>query len=217
MTNIRNEVWKRIDADPSLQLDLERGVINMRALARYLRQGGLEADEAALISAIRRYPKSSPVRKVYEDARRIVGQSTISTKSHIVSIALSKGEEAQAALPKLFSRVHYEKGETLRIVQGEESIKLLVDEKNADKLLELIPRRLVLKVQKGMAEINMHLHPQAVTTPGIMYVLCGELSRNRVNINEITSCVPEMLVFVDEKDLLRAYQVLFGLCHPEKT
>ena len=54
MTNIRNEVWKRIDADPSIQLDLERGLINIRALARFCHHEGMEATEDALISAIRR-------------------------------------------------------------------------------------------------------------------------------------------------------------------
>ena len=217
MTNIQNSVWKRIDADPSLQLDLQRGIINVRALARQLRKTGLDASEHALISAIRRYPHENPVRKIYEKAGDIVAHSSLSAKSHIASLALVKGAETQSILPKLFGLVHYERGETLRIVQGEESIRLLIDGKNVEKMLDLIPARLVLKVQRGMAEINMHLHPAAVKTPGIMYVLCGQLSRHNINIYEITSCVPEMLIFVDEDDLPNAYKILFELCHPKGT
>lgn len=74
-----------------------------------------------------------------------------------------------------------------------------------------------MKIQDDLAEINMHLHPEAVNTPGIMLVLSTELMLNSINIYEITSCVPEMLIFVEEKDLLRAYQVLFELCHPAEA
>jgi len=216
MTNsrsVKEEVWKLIDRDPSLKLDLERRLINARALARYCSSCGVEGSEDALISAIRRYPLDSRAKKQYDRAVDIVRRSAISSKSRVANIALRKGSDTQAILPKLFSVIDYERGETLRIVQGEESIKLLVDEKNLPRLLALIPQKLVLHVQKNLAEINLHLHDEAVKTPGIMLVITGELSRNNVNIYEIMSCVPEMLIFVDEADLMRAYGVLFDLCH----
>jgi aspartokinase len=209
----RDEVWKLIDRDPSLKLDIERRLINARALARYCSESGIAGTQDAIISAIRRYPSDSLANKRYNRALEIISKSAISTKSHIASVALRKSSETQELLPKLFSWIDFERGETLRIVQGEESIKLIVDEKNLAKMLSRIPDRLVVRVVKGLSEINMHLHPEAVNTPGIIQALAGELMRNGVNICEITSCVPEMLVFVDEKDLLRAYAALFGLCH----
>ena len=136
--------------------------------------------------------------------------------SHNINIALAKGKEANKALPRIFSIINFERGETLRIVQGEESIKILIDEKNLDKMLDIIPRNIILNIQKDLAEVNMHLHPEAVKTPGIVLVLATELIMNNVNMYEIMSCVPEMLIFVEEKDLLKAYQVLFELCHQKK-
>ncbi len=217
MTNIQHEVWKIIEKDPSIQLDLQRDFINVRALARYIAKQldtrSIEASEDSIISAIRRYPKESKFRDKFELARRIVSQSTLTTRSHVANIALAKGKEANDVLPEIFSVVNFERGETLRIVQGEESIKILVDEKNTAKILDLIPKNIILNVQKDLAEINMHLHPEAVKTPGIVLVLTTELMLNNVVMYEIMSCVPEMLIFVEEKDLLKAYQTLFELCH----
>lgn len=210
--NVRNDVWRLIDRDPSIRLDLERELINIRALARYCSKSGVKGSADAIISAIRRYPRESELSERYGKAVEIVGKSSISTKSRIANISLVRGAEIQDILQKLFSCVNYERGETLRLVQGEESIKLIVDEKNVEKMLGIIPERLVLNVLKGLSEINIHLDPLAVKTPGIMFVLCGELTRNNINIYEITSCVPEMLVFVKEKDILKAHQVLFDLC-----
>ncbi len=215
-TNTRDEIWTLIENDPSIMLDLNRGLINVRALARHCANAGINGTEDAIISAIRRYPKETETTKQYSTALDIVSQSVISTKSHIVSVALIKGAETQKTLPLLFSCVNYEKGETLRLVQGEESIKVLVDERNLTKILELIPQRLIIKTLKGLAEINMHLHPKAVETPGIIYAITGELFRNGVVMYEVMSCVPELLIFVEEEELLKAYKVLFSLCHPKE-
>ncbi len=216
MTDIPFETWKIIEKDPSIQLDLQRELINVRALARHigkqLTEKGIDNTEDAIISAIRRYPKDNQFKNRFEYARKIVAQSTISTRSHIVNIALEKGKEAQEALPKLFSIINFERGETLRVVQGEEAIKILIDEKNLEKVLGHIPKNIVIKVHKSLAEINMHLHPEAVKTPGVVMAITTELMINNVVMYEIMSCVPEMLIFVEEADLMKAYQTLFELC-----
>jgi aspartokinase len=59
----------------------------------------------------------------------------------------------------------------------------------------------------------MHLHPEAVKTSGVAGIITNELALNGINIMEIISCVPELLFFVDEKDILKAHQVLHRLCH----
>jgi len=200
-----------------IQLDLQRELINVRALARHigkqLAERGVYSTEDAIISAIRRYPKNSAFKNRFEHARAIVSHSAISTRSHFVNIALIKGREAQEAILKLFSIINFERGEALRIVQGEESIKIIIDEKNLEKSLKVIPKKIIIKMQENLAEINIHLHDEAVKTPGIILVLTTELMLNNINMYEIMSCVPEMLLFVEEKDLLKAYQVLFELVH----
>lgn len=212
MTNIRADVWKLIDSDPSIKLDLERKLINVRALARYCRGRGINSTDDAVISAIRRYPMQNDAKKL-NMALEVAGKSTISTRSHIANIALKKGTEVKEMLPKLFPCVDYERSETLHISQGEESVRVMVDEKNLSDTLALIPKKLILNVRSGLAVINLHLHPEAVKTPGIAFVVTGELFRNNINMYEIMSCVPELLIFVEEKDILKAYQILFELCH----
>jgi len=62
----------------------------------------------------------------------------------------------------------------------------------------------------------MHLHPEAVKTPGIIAVISNELAMNGINVMESMSCVPEMLWFVKEKDVLKAHNVLYQLCPPKE-
>ncbi|MBS3067692.1 hypothetical protein J4450_03250 [Candidatus Micrarchaeota archaeon] len=211
MTNIRNEVWQLIERDPSIKLDLERGLINMRALARFCRDSGIEGSEDAILSAIRRYPKGQKSRKQYEKAIKIVEGSAITIRSHVASIALSKSKETHELLSAVFKIIRYEKSEICRVVEAEESIHLMVDKKNLDKIITIFPSRLVLETRKHLAEINLHLNPKTLETPGVLSIIANELTRNEINLYEVMSCVPELLLFVDEENAVKAHQVLFDL------
>jgi aspartokinase len=213
MYNITEQVWKILDNSPCLRRDLSRGLINSRALGKYLiKEQKIDATIDAVISAIRRY-KPEKITDLFNKSSKILRQATISTKSKLANVALIKDDEVQNLLPKLFSIIYYNRGDVLRIIQADESMKILVDEKNLEKIQKLFPEKKIIKIDKNLGEINMHLHPEAVNTPGIASIITNELALNGINIMEIISCVPEMLFFVDEKDILSAHQVLYRLCH----
>jgi len=213
MKSVVEEVWKILDNSPCLRRDLSRGLINARALAKHiLKEQKLDTTLDAVISAIRRY-KTENYNDIFSKSSKILNQATISTKSKLANVALIKESEVQNLLPKLFSVIHYNRGDVLRIIQADESMKILVDDKNLPRIQKLFPEKEIIKIDKNLAEINMHLHPEAVNTPGIAGIITNELSLNGINIMEIISCVPEMLFFVNEKDILKAHQVLYRLCH----
>ena len=130
----------------------------------------------------------------------------------IMEIAVEKNKETQALLSKAVPLVNYEKGEILLIIQGEQSIKLIFNDKNKNKILSLFSKKSILVIQENLAEINIHLSEEAVKTPGILVVLTTELMMHNINIVETMSCVPEMLFFVHQKDIVKSYELLFKLC-----
>ncbi|KYK27458.1 hypothetical protein AYK20_02585 [Thermoplasmatales archaeon SG8-52-1] len=212
MTNIMHEVWKILDTSPSIQREMSRGLINHSALARYIiEEKNVNANIDAVISAIRRY-KIDHYEELFNTANNIICQSAISTKSKLANISIIKDTETQKMLPKLFDVINYNRGDVLRIIQADESIKILVNEKNLEKIKQLFSKDKIIKIDENLGEINMHLHPEAVNTPGIIAVVSNELAMNGINIMETISCVPELLWFVKEEDLLRAYNVFYQLC-----
>ena len=167
----------------------------------------------AVSSAIRRY-KLDKYNETFDTANQIVSFGELSTKSKLANIAVMKDAEIQELLPKLFSIIKFNRGDALRIIQADEAIKILVNEKNLEKVKDLLPKKKIIKIDRNLAELNIHLHPEAVRTPGIIAVISNELALNNINVMEFMSCVHEMLWFVKEKDILKAHNVMFNLCGP---
>jgi hypothetical protein len=110
--DIVEEIKKTIDARPGTRMDMSHGLINIRALARYIiKEQKINVPIDAVISAIRRYDLDPPMPQVFENARKVVKQaSTMSTRNPIGSINVVKDSEIQQLLSQLFSIIHYQQG-----------------------------------------------------------------------------------------------------------
>lgn len=210
MDNLTKSVHDIIDRVPSMREGLNKKIINRRALASFLIKNYMpDKDVNAIISAIRRYPVRERT-EVFSNAKDIISNSTMSSKNGIVSISLTKEEASEKILPELFSVIEIEKHERLRVIQADESIKLIIDRKNLAKVKERIPENIIKEITDDLAEVIIHLDEIIWSTPGIVSVITTELSLNNINIVELMSCVPEIIIFFKEDDLMRAYNVLFN-------
>lgn len=212
MTSIAQQVWKAIEQDIVVRRALEKKIVSLKNLAAYLiKAHQLEGTADGVISAIRRYREAAPLEKKYEHAREVIKSSeAVKITTNIAELVLEKNHETQDLLYKALQEIKYDKGELLLVIQGEESIKLMINEKNVGKLEQLFSKHLVV-TQTGIAQINIHLSKQAVATPGIISVFSTELMMHDINMVETMSCVPEMLFFIEQKDVVRAYEVINGL------
>jgi len=214
MTSAAKEVWREIEEDIIVRRALEKGIVSLKNLTVYLlKKKKITASADAVISAIRRYKEEKPLERKFETARQVISKSEdLRITTAIMEIAVEKNKETQALLSKAVPLVNYEKGEILLIIQGEQSIKLIFHDKNKNKILSLFSKKSILVIQENLAEINIHLSEEAVKTPGILVVLTTELMMHNINIVETMSCVPEMLFFVHQKDIVKSYELLFKLC-----
>jgi aspartokinase len=218
MTNITHNVWRILDNDPSIRRELQRGLINTSALARYLiKERKIDATLDAIINAIRRYHHPDQYDDIFAKAAKTLSQAVnISTKSNLAEISLIKDTDIQKALADVFKIISYIQGDTLRIMQANNSIRLLIDEKNMERVLTLLPKNKIISKEMNLTEINIYIHPLMQKTPGILAVISNELSINGINIVEVMTCPPEMLFIVKKEDFQKASEVILELCQPMK-
>jgi hypothetical protein len=203
-------VRRTVEQDAALRKDLARGLINVRALSRYIQETerSEEASIDALISAIRRYP----IKESVNVQQRIGGLlRKLTMRNKIADIAIWNDPEIPEALGKFASEVDYGRGETFRFVGGVESIRVVLDEKKVDEIRRLIPAKSVRKVVSGLTEIIVSLAEEAEMTQGVVSALTTELTLQGINMIEFMSCVPELVIVVDEKDGLKAYESIENL------
>ena len=63
----------------------------------------------------------------------------------------------------------------------------------------------------------MNIHKNFQQTPGVLASVANELAIHGINIIECITCPPELLWFVDENDVLRAYDVINQLCETKDS
>jgi aspartokinase len=208
-----NNIKEFLDKEPYIRKLMRIKLINITALARYIiKVKKLDMTLDAVVSAIRRYDFKG-TKIIYDKALNLIHQTrSISVKNKLASISLIKDSDIQRLLPLLFSMIRYTQGDILRIVQADESIRIFINEKNFEKVLKIFPEDKIICIDRNLAEINIHLHPEAKNIIGIASIITNEFALNDINILDSMSSFPESMWFVDEKDASKAYDVIFRLC-----
>jgi len=213
-----------IERDGSIKMGLARGLINARALARYIQALTYEKYSfEALLSAIRRYPiKASAERQVQ------VGSfiEKIATKNKMVHVLVQNDPGIPLTLARFSEKVDYGRGDTFHSVTSPETVSVIIDSKNLNRMLAVIPKSSALKVEEDLAELVIVLSSEADRSIGVNAALTAQLAMNGIDVREYfdtphtiptdrrqTSLSGNVVinVLVEEKDATRAYEALVDL------
>ncbi len=152
----------------------------------------------------------SKVGKGKTMARLTIGRTIqkMALKDRIVVVKLRNEPSIPALLARFSESVDYGRGETLHIVSLVDTVTVVTDAKNLDKLLTTIPKKNTLGVHENLAEIIISLSDEVIFRPGAVAAVSGELARGGINMFEFISSTPHGIIIVSEKDALRSYQLL---------
>lgn len=160
------------------------------------------------VSLVRRYPPKEREGR-QEQMKKLILKLTL--KDKIAVITLTNDPAIPRLLAKFSAKVNYSIGDTLHIVSGIETVKVVTDSKNLVYLLKVIPKKRILKITEDAAEIVISLADSVLNTPGVVATISAHLARHGVNLIEYITCSPHAIVVVEEKDALRSYQLLENL------
>jgi aspartokinase len=213
MAKIVRVVSKFLDNEPYIRQNMNLGLINIRALAKFIiKEKKIDAKLDAVVSAIRRF-KLDENDEIFPAAYKMLYHTkSISTRSKLVELSLVKGTEVQSVLPKIFTILNHDRGDILRIIQANETVKLIVDGRNLQQVQTLFPQDKILATTRNLAEINMNIHAEFQATAGVLAVTANALAINKINVIECMTCPPELLWFINEEDILKAYDVIRRIC-----
>ena len=215
----RVDVPKRVqevfDRDGVVNEAVSRGIVNYRALARWiLHVGEFQATEDAVLSAIRRVRRrDAPLP--FDAAHGVIAASHLNVRSGVCQVKAPRAKQVQEKLSAIFREIDFEKGEILYYTQGEGGIKILVDESNL-KLVQSHLGQYLLRATKQLSAVSLVQPEAGLDTPGILALLSNTLTLQGINIVDAVFGLPEYIFFVRQEDTLRAYQALETLISVSK-
>lgn len=209
MTKIDTLLRQFFNRHPDLRNAATQQLTNRRALAKLIiEESNLSKHSLdAVITALRRFEFETVAHRPQLDFSEV----KVQTKDHLVILEVEKTEHNLQCLEKVFSTVKPYQDQILKIVVGA-SIKIFLDDKNVERVKELFEGK--ISVKTGVAELVLQFPEKAGKTPGIAAYVTAELSTERINLVEVLSCTPELLLYVDVNDLLRAYETIQRMRQP---
>jgi ferredoxin len=85
---------------------------------------------------------------------------------------------------------------------------VVIDEKNLNKLTSLMPKKSIRNIAFNLSEIIVLLDESTEKIPGVLAAVAEEVAIKGINIVEFMSCIPELIIVVDERDALSCYESL---------
>ena len=207
--NIAERVNLFLDNDFVIRRCLSKSIISLRALSRLLiRELNLRENNIdAIMSAIRRYKKTEK-EESNEKLRKLFSKLSIKTRSNVIDITLQKNKRSVENISKLNSIVDIEKGEMLIAIQSEQSITIIIDEKNLDKFANISTKSDFISIDKNLVAINLQFLEIARGARSIIAVVTSSFSAEGINVVELMSSAPELIIIIKKEDTVKALNVI---------
>jgi hypothetical protein len=211
--NINQTVWKILASDLAVQKDFSRKIVNVRALAKHiLKKYELPASLDSVISAIRRFQGSENFEDDERGLLHIFKDSVVSTKNNMACITLAISP--QQLFSKLCMDGHYSNHRSIpiKVTTGSDETKMVVEQPHLDKVKGWFDKSDVIDIDKDLSELHIVVAEKAILTKGVMARIANELSLANINIHEVIICPPEFLLYVKERDIVKAHEAILKMC-----
>ena len=206
MRSIHQEVAYLLNKHIAIQKDLKRGIINIRALAKFLiEEYSLKHSLDAVVSAIRRYDLEDVSLISSKGTGNIFSKLEIHTKDNVARIVLKETAFKEISQDFLGDKVL--RGNS-RMVRAKDTITLLVVQDNLKEKLDLFKKSEIIKIQKNLSEIRLRFAEDIGSAKGLMARIAAEIAMRGVSIEEFIVGIPDILIYVNEKSLIKAHQAL---------
>ncbi len=206
MSQMEQQFIEFLCKKPEIEKCYVTGLINRRALARYLiKQGvGNPNQLEAIIAMLRRYD----FKKLNEKPLQALKQFRLTIKEQISILEFEKDEEIITRIKEILTHINYNRGDTFKMIMGTTSIKIFIDQKNEDKAKEILKKFKSHNHYKNIVEISLIFPDEAVVTKGILSSITKELTINDIIITELLTNSPELLIYLKEEYVIKAYEIL---------
>jgi hypothetical protein len=213
VAEVRRQVERIIESDPTIRTGLQRGIINSRALSRYILENcAVDSTQDAVLGILRRYPLEG-VRD--EDHRLALRDCNISMRGGMAYLTLEYTPDVMKRVAEFTSTIRANRGENFRVVVGSNSVRVMARQEALDNFAQSFRQKEVISYLDELAEICLLLPHGAERLGEIATAITAQLTLNGVGLFGILVAPPEDIIIVSESDASRSFESLQQLLKDE--
>lgn len=208
--SVAQQVRSYIDARPVVRDSLSMGIVNLSALTRRIQdETGLGSQEAVLV-ACRRYAPKNASPDYQAAIRKVLDKSKLEVRTRMAVLTAHPSWKLFGRLEKAMNQLGG-RSHPIHILHGSESITIITDDAILKEIEEILGAEDVIKVRRGLVELNIRSPDSVEDVPGTLAFLASSLAGKGINFVEVISCYKDNMFLIDEDDLFAAFSALNGL------
>jgi hypothetical protein len=203
---VRRTVERIIESDPTIRTGLQRGIINSRALSRYLLENcAVDSTPDAVLGILRRYPLDG---RRDEGSRLALRDCNISMRGGIAYLTLENAPEIMRRVAEFTSTIRSIRGESFRVIVGSDSVRVIAGQEAVDNFRQTFRPKEIIRYSSDLAEICLLLPFGTERLGEIATAITAQLTLNRISLVGLLVCPPEDIIIVSGIDASRTYDAL---------
>ena len=213
---IKFYVSKYIEGDPALKVGLQRGLISTRILTKHIIEEEKEFKGSFddVRNAVRDYAEEI-IPLDFKNVYLAFKDSHIDIRSKLAYVEVNR-ESATKDFFRAIRRFYLNNEKFVRLLNNEKSFILIAPEDDINNITQLIKKERVLLIKKNISAVTIHLDPSVKHIPGVYFLMMGQISLNKINIYDVSSYKSEFTVYIDQENVVKVHQLLYGLCEYQK-
>ena len=200
MQNVNQQVWRILSKNISIQKDLQRGIINIRGLAKMLiKDYHIKASLDSVINSINRF--ESHIELQEDVVSSVLKGAKVMTRSNVSCVILKISSKVNTIFShKLMEEVVFSRMPDVANIIGETE--------KINKIISLVDKENILNHKNNLSEIRIVMSKGAVETKGTLAKMVNELYALNINLEEMIVSVPNFNIYVKNSDFIKAHEAI---------
>jgi aspartokinase len=213
MVTVPEATEDTIKRSPFLEEALSQGILNLSALAKELKPQLEEkllknVSPSSIMMALKRLEEKL---KGKAPKTSILAISDITVRSNLIELVFSNSPTLLDKQQKLLSLSAEEKNIFVAFTRGVYETTIFASSYLEDEIKKQFFGEHLKKEFKNLSSISLILSEKTVKTPGVYFNILKIFAWQGINLIEVASSFTELTIFLDSKDIDKAFSTLKNL------
>ena len=214
MLTVPEAAEKIINRSRYLSEAISKGIINLSALARYMKPEleemlAKKISDPAIFMALNRLATGMKPKHVFKNIFKTPPDMIV--RSNLIEITLTHSESLIEKYPMLLKMSNTKDKYFFTITEGVFETTIIASKDLHKAIRKVLKDEVIVAEFKNLSSITIRLPKDAILTPGVFYFFLKSLAWEGVNIIEVVSAYLEFTLILTDKETNRAFSILQSL------